>query len=223
MQTETIRYKRAAEPNNRSEKTRIRLLNAASRIFAEKGFQESTVAEICKQADVNVAAINYHFGDKETIYLEAWRYSFRRELTQFPPDGGISQFSAPEERLAGRIRSLIERIADEQSHSFVILYREMVSPSRVLSKILDQELFPLRMQMLQLIRECLGFNADERRIQYCYASIIGQCFQLLWFRHSDNTVKYPGAPSLDDVEAFADHVVSFSLAGVKSLRQDSTN
>ena len=50
----------------KSEKTRNRLLITASRIFAEKGFQETTIAEICEQAETNIASVNYHFRDKET-------------------------------------------------------------------------------------------------------------------------------------------------------------
>jgi len=50
---------------------RTRILNVAGPIFAEKGFQATTIREICGQANVNVAAVNYHFGDKERLYTEA--------------------------------------------------------------------------------------------------------------------------------------------------------
>jgi len=198
-------------------------LHAASRIFAEKGFQRSTVAEICREADANVASINYHFGDKETIYLEAWRYAFKRELAQFPPDGGVSRFAAPEERLAGRIRSLIQRIADENSHSFAILHKEMTNPSRVLGKIIEMELHPLRMQMLQILRECIGREVDDRQIHYCHASIMGQCFQLLRLKYIDGVnLGHPDLYNLNDVEAFVEHVIRFSLAGVRACQQQSS-
>ena len=73
----------------KSENTRNRLLTAASRIFAEKGFQEATIAEICEQAKTNIASVNYHFRDKETLYLESWRFAFNQELDLYPPDGGV--------------------------------------------------------------------------------------------------------------------------------------
>jgi len=78
-----------ANLKTKSEKTRNRLLTAASRIFAEKGFQEATIAEICEQAETNIASVNYHFRDKETLYLESWRFAFKRELNLYPPDGGF--------------------------------------------------------------------------------------------------------------------------------------
>lgn len=221
---ESARYRRVTESNTRSEKTRIRLLQAASRIFAEKGFQESTVAEICRQAEANVASINYHFGDKETIYLEAWRYAFKNELAQLPLNGGTSHYADPEQRLAGWIRSLVKHVADQQAYSFAILHQELAHPSRVLADIFEQELLPLRQQLFAMLRACLGQAANERSIHYCYASIMGQCFQLLRLRHiSINEGVRPAPLQSDDIEAFANHVVCFSLAGVRALRSKTTN
>ena len=74
-----------------SANTRKSLLTAASDIFAEKGYWNTTIAEICERAKANIAAVNYHFGDKETLYREAWRHSFRESLKAHPPDGGVDE------------------------------------------------------------------------------------------------------------------------------------
>ena len=54
-----------------SDDTRQRLLQAAGQLFAEKGYEGASVRDICKKAQANFAAVNYHFHDKERLYIEA--------------------------------------------------------------------------------------------------------------------------------------------------------
>ena len=206
----------------KSEKTRNRLLTAASRIFAEKGFQESTIAEICEQAETNIASVNYHFRDKETLYLESWRFAFNRELNLYPPDGGLSTDAPAEQRLAERIRSLINRVSDDSSYSFAIINKEMAQPTRLLSDILEKEINPQRLQMLDLLKECLGQDASDEQIHYCHTSIMGQCFQLLRLKHMHSARHFRSpASDVSDTKAFAEHVVQFSLAGIQAIRSQT--
>ncbi|MGR9115990.1 MAG: CerR family C-terminal domain-containing protein [Gammaproteobacteria bacterium] len=209
-----------ALPQTKPIKTRMRLLIAASRIFAEKGFMEATIAEICEQAETNIASVNYHFRDKETLYLEAWRYAFNNELATHPSDGGVRPDAPADQKLAGRIRSLIARIADDRSYSFAIINKEMAQPTRLLPEILEKEIEPQRRQMLALIRECLGPGASDKQMLFCHASIIGQCFHLLKMKHLQSSGQIPfKLPALADASAFADHVVQFSLAGIQAVRR----
>src|SRR5262245_1943802 len=59
--------------SGRDRETRERLLKTAARLFAERGFKRVTVRDICRAARANVAAVNYHFGDKEGLYREVFR------------------------------------------------------------------------------------------------------------------------------------------------------
>ncbi len=201
-------------------KTRQRLLVTASRIFAEKGYQDATIAEICDQAETNIASVNYHFGDKKNLYLESWRYAFQQDLQTHPSDGGVKAETSPQERLGGRIKSLIARIADPNSYFFAIIHKEMAQQTSLLAKILEQEINPERRIMKALIRELLGPNATEQHIQFCHASIIGQCFHLLNIKHIKLDPKTKQEVlNLADADAYAEHVVTFTLAGIEALRQ----
>ena len=48
--------------------TKAKLLEAAGEEFADKGFEKATIRGICELAGANIAAVNYHFGDKEQLY-----------------------------------------------------------------------------------------------------------------------------------------------------------
>jgi AcrR family transcriptional regulator len=67
-----------------SDDARNRILNSAGPIFAERGFQAATVRDICDAAGVNVASINYYFGDKEHLYIETVKRAQQLKAARFP-------------------------------------------------------------------------------------------------------------------------------------------
>ena len=70
MATHELSTSGASSTGKSSEdrETRARLLYAAARLFAERGYARVTVRDICKKARANVAAVNYHFGGKDGLY-----------------------------------------------------------------------------------------------------------------------------------------------------------
>lgn len=205
------------------QETRGNLLAAASKIFAAKGFQQTTMAEICKKAGANTAAANYHFGSKEALYVASWRYCFEQSLALYPPDGGVPAPAPAEERLRGRILSIMRRITDPQSHDFDIVHKEMASPTGLLGGVMQEAMAPIFRDLAGLVRELLGTNAAAEDVQLCAMSIRAQCFGPL-LRERRRKMAGQSLPStgveplLDDVETLADHVTRFSLAGIRAAR-----
>src|SRR4029079_12118394 len=58
--------------NPESAATRERLLDAAERLFAERGFRSASVRDITRESSCNIAAVNYHFGGKSNLYREVF-------------------------------------------------------------------------------------------------------------------------------------------------------
>src|SRR5262245_49466633 len=89
--------------------TRERIVEAAGEIFAEKGFDATTVRDICQRAEANIAAVNYYFGDKQRLYVEAvmrahrWRME-RARLPEWTPD------TTPQKKLCDFVVTFIRRI-----------------------------------------------------------------------------------------------------------------
>src|SRR6202790_4494610 len=53
-----------------SDRTRASILDAAERLYADRGFADVTLRDIVAAADVNLAAVNYHFGSKDELIAE---------------------------------------------------------------------------------------------------------------------------------------------------------
>src|SRR5258708_40270820 len=93
------------------EATRQRVLEAAEEVFAEKGREAASVRDILKRAGVkNIAAINYHFGDKDSLYIAAVKNAHQsccaKEFPQWP------ERTAPEAKLRDFIRTMVGRMLE---------------------------------------------------------------------------------------------------------------
>jgi len=215
-----MRVKR--KPRKDAQETRQRLLAAAAEVFAERGFWEATHAEICRKARANTAAVNYHFGSKEDLYVEAWKHSFEQSLKAHPPDGGVVRGAPARERLRGWILAFMRRIADPNNHEIEIMHKEMANPTGLLRDVIPSAIEPMRREMHAIVRELLGQEAGEQAVAFCEMSLMGQCFgPMLHMRRaamSPDAPHPPGPPLQFDVDELADHVTQFTLAGIRGVR-----
>ncbi len=211
------------EQDRKHPETQRRLLESACRAFAAKGYRDATIAEICEQAGANIAAVNYHFGDKATLYVEAWRLAFQRSLEAYPADGGVAADAPAEARLRGRIGSLVERMSDPQTHEFDIVHKELANPTGLLVEVMRECIEPIRRGMRRIVRELLGEKASDQQVQLCQMSIIGQCFHpMMRERHRPLlALEAKGAPGWPEfgIETITDHIVRFSLKAIGEIRR----
>jgi AcrR family transcriptional regulator len=202
--------------------TRAHLLEAACRVFAEKGYRDATIAEICERAGANIAAVNYYFRDKESLYAEAWRLAFQRSLEAYPPDGGIAANAPAEERLRGRIISLVQRIINPDNHEFEIVRKELANPTGLLEAVMRESIEPLARGLTAIVRELLGPNASELQVRLCQMSIMAQCLHPMMRQRFHKLFAVRSGeplPLSSGVHIIADHIIRFSMAGIHEIRQ----
>jgi TetR/AcrR family transcriptional regulator, regulator of cefoperazone and chloramphenicol sensitivity len=206
-------------PRQDTARTRGSLLKTASEVFAEKGYRDTTIAEISERAGTNIAAVNYHFGDKEALYREAWRYSFLQSLEAHPPDGGAPDNAPVEHRLKAQIRALLSRSTDPNNKGFMIVNKELANPTGLLEEVMREEVLPITERMEGLVREVLGPGAPRTEVRFCTVAIIGQCIMPTYIGRLETTKPGPRKDSwrIDDIEAYAGHIAAFSLAGMRAV------
>lgn len=200
------------------------ILDAATVAFSRKGFRATTIAEICVLAGTNLASVNYHFGDKENLYIEAWREAFRRSLEKHPPDGGVAPDAPVEERFRGRIMSIMGRVLDPECYDFEIAHMEIGNPTGILFDVIREHMEPLDAELDAIVRELLGPRATAEDVQLCSMSIRSQCLNPMVFGMRLGAHEYlpPGPPPLSpklNLVLVADHVIRFSLAGIAEARR----
>jgi AcrR family transcriptional regulator len=204
--------------------TRHKLLDAAGVLFAERGYHDTKTGDICQAAGANIAAVHYHFGSKEEIYVAAWRHEFERGLASCPPDGGVPAEAPAEDRLRGHIQALVRRFMDPESRDLDIAQREMSHPTGLLAEVMHRSIDPMRQMHLGIIREILGPDAAEQDVQLCEMSIHAQCVVSLMHerqrRLAPPDVRHPPPPLLRvDESVLTGHILRFSLAGLYEVRK----
>jgi TetR/AcrR family transcriptional regulator, regulator of cefoperazone and chloramphenicol sensitivity len=202
------------------ESTKQKILLAAGPIFAKNGYQGATVRDISDAAGVNLASINYYFGDKEKLYVEAVKLAQEQQSgnLQFPASGDTRE---PTELLKKFIAVLLNKlgVGGQTEWQLQLLTNEFLFPGNACREIVESHFRPYFQNLLQLIDRIANVPlVEEQRLKIGF-SIIGQC---LHYRLAGPIVRMLTGPETLDrhfqVEAIAEHIARFSIAGIESYQ-----
>ena len=101
------------------QSTRRRLLEAAGQVFAEKGFDRATGKEICARAAANTAAVNYHFGGMEGLYVAVVREAHSRLVTFDVLSAAVAGKADAQAKLQAVIELLVRTLTGPTTSSWV--------------------------------------------------------------------------------------------------------
>ena len=159
-----------------SEVTRDRIMKAAERLFAERGYDGTSIRAIVARARVNQAAINYHFDGKDGLYREVLRAAFRgmteNQLSHAAEVSSMSREQALSEFIRRQLHPLLAR--DEVARHMRIFNWETVRPTPVFRKLLSEESAPFMGMATDLIRRFMP-EADHRSLIVAAIWLLGQC------------------------------------------------
>lgn len=200
------------------ETTRDRILNAASDVFCHKGYDNTTVRDICNDAEANVAAVNYHFGDKKKLYakvLSKWMQEFVEEKhlreamkNQTNAEGKIRVFirsdlinlcvfNDPSGTKLQRMRMLLRELSLETHAPDVFeCYKD-----------LEEEL------LHPVIREIVGQVEDKAFEQACIVANAATTHHFIINVHDPRT----RLQTEEDLEYMSDYLTAFVMGGLKAI------
>lgn len=205
--------------SERDRETRGRLLKAASGLFADGGFKKVTVREICRVAHANVAAVNYHFGDKLGLYREVLQTAIdtMRSTTDAVRQGGQDQ--SPEQKLRRYIQVHLCRVFSRGRDNLIqrLMHREIADPTPALDDVVEQGLRPRVDYLSTLVADILACAPTDERVTRSVVSIQAQLF---FYMRLPNPIMSRLGWSVTEAEAdrLGQHIEEFSLAGIRAIR-----
>lgn len=207
-----------------------RLLQAARRLFAERGLAATSIRDLAQEAGVNVAAVNYHFGDKEQLYLEALRFCYRscgvlreqgNQILQRAIQAGTRQ--AALDGIREYIQELLHALffTEDARLQAKLMFREMSDPTPALDVIIKEFIAPKRELLCKLIAQANPALRDDKDLSLYAASIIGQ---ILYYRTSLPVFLrlYEAEEMTPELTArVANHIADFTLAAISNPKLHS--
>ncbi len=198
-----------------SEITRERILKAAERLFAERGYDATSVRAIVAKARVNQAAINYHFAGKEGLYRDVLRAAFRALTEDQLAHAEEAKAMPREEALVEFVRRQLQPITarDEVSRYMRIFNWETAHPTAVFRKLMREETAPFMGLAVDLVRRFMP-EADQHTLALAAIWLIGQCS--VFVRNREQLAELPVAVSLDEsaVRELAGLVSRWAIGGL---------
>jgi TetR/AcrR family transcriptional regulator, regulator of cefoperazone and chloramphenicol sensitivity len=204
--------------------TRERLIAAATSLFAEHGYHNVSVRDICHEAGANVAAVNYHFGGKLGLYREVVQAAIAaiREVSE------TKIFTAPdvpaEQRLRHFVRAYLPLIAGRDARenaarvSWIhqLMRHETSDPTPLAPWIAEQALMPRVAYLGRIMAELLGCAPNDARVKRCVMSVQAQLLFYAPDKFRETAFKgWP--PGAAELARAADHIAEFSLAGIRRI------
>lgn len=220
----TIRYslhiKRLIESHTRMAtaqfNTKDRILNAAEALFATHGFMATSLREVTSQAQVNIAAVNYHFGSKENLINEV----FRRRMDDMSANR-IARLEAAlaegKDNLEGILDAFISpalELAGTTGTAFIrILARAYVEENEGLREYISKRYGHVLRDFAHALHECLP-NLSKQELYWRLDFVAGA----LTYAMADFGLirRPPGRSEQAHRQEASRHLIAFAIAGLKA-------
>jgi AcrR family transcriptional regulator len=198
-----------------------RIVEAAGQIFADSGYKHTTIRTICRQAGVNVAAVNYYFGGKKNLYLAVLKALRVRVLEKHPMELDGHATRPPDERLYVFIRTFLSRILDEEEGARFakLMAQELIQPTDAFDQIIEEIINPsfafLSATVLQLFKKPMS----KEKTGLCCLSIVGQIFYFYMSKHVIRKLFDREHFGEWEIDAVANHITRFSLYAIDRMAE----
>jgi TetR/AcrR family transcriptional regulator, regulator of cefoperazone and chloramphenicol sensitivity len=219
-------------PKNTPATARSRILSTALKLFAEQGFKKTSIRDIAKHAEANIASVSYYFGDKEGLYRAAFTEPLEACGSQGPQQGamaitmqevaqrGSKGSSCTDVPLVEVFRIFFTTFlapltrGEEMKYVMKLHFREMLEPTGLWNEVIEHEIEPDHQVMLKLLLKELGLKKVDIDVQRLAITLVGMGVH--YFVAQDVVAKISPAVlgSVKAIEQLADRLAVYAVGMV---------
>ena len=210
--------------------TRKRILDTAEHLFARHGFHRISLRDITREAGVNTASVNYHFGNRESLVREVIERRLipvnserirRLDALQARDDDSISVQSILRAFVEPSVKLLTR---DPAARDFVgIIGQGMADPDETIKKVFMEQVRPVFARMAVLLARAMPHVPQDTinlRL-HCFIGAFAHCMRMMGVQSLHSVDGVPGIGSWqNDVMQSADHIMNsmmaFCVAGMEA-------
>lgn len=209
--------------NNQSESTATQILDAAEELFAVKGFNATSMRAITDKAQVNLAAVNYHFGSKDNLIFEVIKRGIqpinasrleRLDVLLTRHHSETAESITLPEVLDAFYRPAFEYFQDSSRIHFLrLLGRTLYETGPFTTKLLEKEWMPLVHRFLEGLKISLP-DLEEAEIMWRFHFAIGSMIFTVSQFEALEAMACEDCKIRDDFEPAVQRLISFTAAGL---------
>ncbi len=200
---------------------RQRLLAAGLKLFAEQGFEQTSVRALAREAGVNLAAVSYYFGDKTGLYralfTEACPVS-PHDPTAFAQARTSSGLSDALHHFYADFLEPLKR-GDEIRLVMKLHFREMAEPTGAWAQVLETDIQPQHQAMLRLLTRALGLPRPDLDVHRLAIAIAGLAVHVFVFHEGVKTLSPSLLATPRAIDTMVDRLAGYAISMVEGERQ----
>ena len=161
--------------------TRTALRAVAEVLYAEHGVDGVTTRALAERAGVNMAAVNYHFGNKDNLTLDVFRDVARRSVKRRLDNLARIEAAAQAEDREPRLRDVVEAfvdayVNDDMPRTGILLahlvLQQRVRPTRWSEEIVREELDDFALTYMRILHRAVPY-LTESELHWRYHLMVG--------------------------------------------------
>ena len=194
--------------------TKSKILEAAGQLIAQNGFAQTSNKQIAQAAEVDLAAINYHFDGRDGLYKAVLAEAHTHYIDEKRLLELVESSLPPTQKLEIFYEAIVNKLIEKDIWHSKVFIRELFSPSLYLHEFMANDGARKFQSVRKIISEVAGLDEDHPALLPCVLSTIAPCFMLI----ITNTNIPTPIQNISQIESqqLVKHLMTFSLAGLKA-------